>query len=93
MLRATGRNFADAYRPGVAVTAGPRRNLWAARVAGWLGEEALEEANRLLERLRKLLERPSPGPGRPDGKTRLHALTFVIAPLEAHPPRRRAENK
>jgi DNA-binding transcriptional ArsR family regulator len=96
MLRATGRNFAAAYRagrerrPGAAVVSGRRRNLWAARVEGWLDEEDLGEVNELLDRLRRLFERPR-GAGAAGRSRRLHAFTFVIAPLTARPrarPRR-----
>jgi hypothetical protein len=80
MLRATQRAFAAAYRPGAAVTAGPRRNLWAARAEGWLAERDLEEVNRLLERLRAIVDRPREA-GEPATARRLHALTFVLAPL------------
>lgn len=82
MLRVTVRNFAEAFRPGVAACQGKRRNLWAARTTGWLAEEDLEEVNELLRRLADVLQRP-----RGEGK-RLHALTFVIAPVA---PRSRRE--
>jgi hypothetical protein len=83
MLRLTERNFAEAFRPGVATCHGVRRNLWAARNTGWLSETDLEEVNALVERLRVVLARP-----RREG-TRLHALTFVIAPVA--PSNRRRE--
>ena len=73
MLRLTERTFAAAYQPG-AVTAGPRRNLWAARTEGWLSPDEVEQVNRLLHRLRAMFDRP-----RAEGRE-LHALTFVIAP-------------
>ena len=80
MLRATQRGFAAAYRPGAAVTEGPRRNLWAARVEGWLADADVEEVNRLLERLRSIVDRPRPL-AEPSSGHRLHVLTFVLAPL------------
>ena len=78
MLRVAGRDFAAGFRPQVAVCEGPRRNLWAARMKGWLDGEELEEVQSLLERLRHLMDRPRRSPDQ-----RLHSLTFVIAPAVA----------
>lgn len=82
MLRMSERDFAGAYRPD-AVTEGPQRNLWAARVKAWLSGDDLVEVNRLLAELQTIFER-----GREPGRDRLHAITFVLAPLPARSLRR-----
>ena len=83
MLRVAERDFESAFVADVAVCEGPVRNLWASRRRGWPSDEDLGEANCLLERLGELL-----GQGRAPGRQRLHALTFVIAPVEARGKRR-----
>lgn len=82
MLRLTDRSFAAAFRPDATVT-GPRRNLWAARVEGWLSPTDLEEVNALLQRLRVAFARP-----RAEGRE-LHALTFALVPMAPGSARRR----
>lgn len=88
MLRVTARDFAAAYRGGAAVTEGPGRNLWAARGKGWLTAGDVEEVHRLLDRLRRFFDRPRAEVER-RGPASLHALTFVIAPVDARRRRRR----
>jgi len=83
MLRIARRDFdAGMATPGV-VAHGPRRALWAARSKGWVSAEELAEVNALLARLSAMLRRPR-GPGR----TQLVSLCFVLAPIQARPPRR-----
>jgi len=82
MLRMTERDFAQAFRPD-ARTEGPSRNLWAARVKSWLSDEDLLEVNRLLGELEAIFER-----AKEPGRERLHAFTFVIAPIPARSVRR-----
>jgi DNA-binding transcriptional ArsR family regulator len=81
MLRLTERSFAAGFRPD-STCAGPCRNLWAARSEGWLSADDLREVNALLHRLREVLAR-GPAEGR-----RLHALTFVLTPVETAGSRR-----
>jgi DNA-binding transcriptional ArsR family regulator len=81
MLRVAGRDFVSGFRPELAVCEGPRRNLWAARLKGWLTGSELEEVHELLGRVSELLDRP-----RESAEQRLHSLTFVLAPA---PPARR----
>jgi DNA-binding transcriptional ArsR family regulator len=78
MLRVAGRDFEKGFRPGLAVCEGPHRNLWAARLKGWLSETELEEIHELLRRVRRLLDRP-----RQSGEQRLHCFTLVLAPSPA----------
>ena len=77
-LRSAMRGFLRAARPELAVTEGPRRNLWVARWKGWLSPKELEAVNEHLSELIKLL-RPEPGDPRLNRKA--HELTFAIAPI------------
>jgi predicted transcriptional regulator len=83
MVRVAERDFGGGFVPGVAVCRGPERNLWASRHRGWLSDADLREVNLLLGRLGELL-----GQGRAPGREQLHALTYVIAPVEARGKRR-----
>jgi len=85
VLRVAGRDFARALADPHSVAEGPRRELWAARGKGWVGEDELAEINRLLARLMDLLQRP-----RARGRDRLVALAWVLAPVAAKPARRGA---
>lgn len=82
-LRSGARGFTRACRPEVAVTEGPRRNLWVAHWKGWLTAEDLEEANGLLVRLVEVFRRGADAPG---GPRQPHELTFALAPVIAAEP-------
>jgi len=56
-------------------THGPRRELWAIRVTGWLSAAELTQVNRAVHALRTAVGRP-----RPKGK--LYAVTVLLAPLD-----------
>lgn len=87
-LRVSGRDFARALADPASVVDGAQRDLWAARSKGWVGPVELAEINRLLAQAMDLLHRPR----RPlSGK--LIALSWVMAPLDAKPPRRGAAPK
>jgi hypothetical protein len=77
-LRSAARGFERGCDPALAVTDGPRRNLWVAHWKGWLSEAELEEANALLSRLVTLFryEAADSRAGR-----RPHELTFAVAPI------------
>lgn len=85
VLRVAGRDFARAIADPDTVAEGPRRELWAARGKGWVDAGELAEINRLLARLMELVQRPASE--RPRGK--LVALSWVLAPVEAKPARRK----
>lgn len=85
VLRVAGRDFARAIADRDSVVEGPRRELWAARGKGWVGPDDLAEINRLLGRLMDLLQQP-----RDARRDRLVSLSWVLAPLEPKPARRRA---
>lgn len=83
MLRIARRDF-DRALAGDVVVDGPHRELWAARVTGWVSDAELAEVNRLVARLSELLRRPRGG-----ARHRLISLCFVLAPMTARPKRRR----
>ncbi len=88
MLRSTLRDFRSGFEPELAVVEGEDRNLWAARMKGWLGEDDVRELNRLLMEILELFhchdvpggeegtDRRSRGPSRS-----LHSFTWVLAPM------------
>jgi hypothetical protein len=77
-LRSGARGFRRACHPDLAVTHGPRRNLWVAHWKGWLSTTDLEQANRLLTRLVALFRHGSPSAR---SRRRPHEITFAIAPV------------
>jgi hypothetical protein len=83
LLRVAGRDFSRALADPGSVVEGPLRELWAARNKGWVGDAELAEINRLLMRVDELLHRP-----RSAARNRLVALSWVLAPIAAKPPRR-----
>jgi predicted transcriptional regulator len=74
MLRNTRRQVARGLRQDGAVVRGVHRNLWAGRIRGGLSRSELREVNRLLNALIRTF-RP-----RRRSESRLHELTFVLAP-------------
>lgn len=75
MLRLTTRQHAAALRRGSP--AGRSREAWAARVSGWLSPAERDALMHALKRLSDAFQRR-----RRNGRRRLHALTFVVAPLD-----------
>jgi predicted transcriptional regulator len=92
MLRSANRDFHGGFRPGLAVVEGDARNLWAARMKGWLSDDDVAELNALLNRILEVFHpreaadiagretRPADG-----GSRRLHSLTWVLAPMDTAP--------
>lgn len=83
MLRSTRRDFEAALADPEVVTEGPHRALRASRVKGWVSPSELAELNRLQAKAIALLRRNR----KPRG-AQLMSLTWVLAPVEARPPRR-----
>ncbi|MEO8743557.1 MAG: helix-turn-helix domain-containing protein [Lysobacteraceae bacterium] len=83
MSRLSQRDFANAIARSDSVVAGPLRELWAARVRAWVGDEELTELNRLLNEIVQLLHRP-----RSKDADKLIALHWIVAPIDAKPARR-----
>lgn len=77
-LRLAGRDFGRAMKLGVAVVEGPRRNIWGGRAKGWVGNEEIEEMNRLIARLFEIVHSGRPGEGRT-----AQSFTMVLAPVRA----------
>ena len=71
------RGFQRACRSRDVVVEGPQRNLWVAHWKGWLTEEELAEANRLLLELVDVFRHGADA----DGNRKPHELTFGIAPV------------
>ncbi|HEX7078289.1 MAG TPA: helix-turn-helix domain-containing protein [Candidatus Eisenbacteria bacterium] len=74
MLRLGIRDFRKACASPDVRTRGPRRELWALRVAGRLSPSELADANRRMRSLRDAL-------GRRRAKGDLYAVTILITPL------------
>jgi len=88
LVRTAERDFRQALHSGSATGEGPRRDLWASRLKGWVGPGELREINALLVRLSELLHQP-----RSAERTRLIALAWVLAPVDSKPLRRGADAK
>ena len=83
MSRLAQRDFVRALGQADTVVSGPSRELWAARLTGWVDPAELAEVNGLLRRLADLLLGTRPARG---GKR--IALHWMLAPLDAKPARR-----
>jgi hypothetical protein len=78
LLRMAERDLRAALESGIAVyRRGARRNSWGARIKGWLSREELAEVRAHLEAVSSILSN-----GRKRRGAGLHAVTFVLAPLE-----------
>jgi DNA-binding transcriptional ArsR family regulator len=76
-MRTAVRGFERACQPGIATVEGPRRDLWATHLKGWLSESEVEEANRLLGRLIELVG--ALAAGEVSGK-KPYEFSFVLCP-------------
>ncbi len=85
MSRLAQRDFVRALGQTDTIVSGPKRELWAARLTGWVDPAELVEVNGLLRRLADLLLGTRPARG---GKR--VALHWILAPLDAKPARRSA---
>lgn len=99
MLRSTLRDFRSGFTPDLAVVDGDDRNLWAARMKGWLSADDLTELNRLLMQILQLFhaERPladgdGAGGSAPGPSHSLHSFTWVLAPMTPAEPLRSNAN-
>jgi DNA-binding transcriptional ArsR family regulator len=83
MSRLAQRDFLRALSEPGTVAEGASRELWVARLRGWVDANELAEVNRILRRLAELLLAT-----RPTGGGKLVALHWILAPLGARPVRR-----
>ncbi len=83
MSRLAQRDFLRALGQANTVVTGPSRELWAARLTGWVNPAELTDVTGLLQRLANLLLGTRPTRG---GKR--IALHWMLAPLDAKPARR-----
>ncbi len=88
MSRLAHRDFLRALAQPETIAEGPARELWAARLRGWLDPKQLARINHLLRQLADLLLSTRPAEG---GK--LVALHWSLAPLDAKPVRRSEARK
>jgi hypothetical protein len=84
MSRLAQRDFARALSQVGTVAEGPSRELWVARLRGWVDPAELAEVNQLLRRLADLLlDTRSKRTGK------LIAMHWILAPIDAKPARRK----
>jgi DNA-binding transcriptional ArsR family regulator len=81
--RLAQRDFSRALQRPSTTVEGPARELWMARLTGWVDTSELKEINRLLQRLADLL-----AAARPTKNGKLIALQWILAPIDAKPVRR-----
>lgn len=80
-VRTAMRGFERACRPDAVTIEGPRRDLYATHVKGWLSGDGLEEANRLLGRLIQLV---AAEPADKVSGRRPYEFSFVLCPHMPH---------
>src|SRR5688572_9630588 len=85
MLRASRRDFDAAIARADVAVDGPRRELWAARVKGWLSPRELARANTLLLELATLVSG-----SRSPARERLYSFQFLLVPTLRERPARRS---
>ncbi len=76
-LKLTERDVERAFRAPASRFSGEQRDVNAGRLKGWLTDAECREANRLLDRLGKLMKGGQPSKGR-----RLFALNVAMTPIE-----------
>ncbi|MDR3387836.1 MAG: winged helix-turn-helix domain-containing protein [Rudaea sp.] len=86
--RLAQRDFARALSHAGTVVEGPQRELWAVRLRGWVDATELAEINQLLLKLVELFLRSRPKPA-----SKLVALQWILAPIDAKPARRAVADK
>ena len=86
MLRLGIRDFRNAAASDGVRTQGPRRELWALRVTGWLDPDQIAGINRQIQGLQEAVSRP-----RSRGK--LYAVAVLLTPLTHRTRRRRQRRK
>jgi DNA-binding transcriptional ArsR family regulator len=81
MTRISYLDFKRALTKGEAVVEGPGRNLRSTRKKAWLDSTQIEEINRHFQAIVDIMSTPHP----PSSKAKVHAVTFMISPVESRP--------
>lgn len=76
-MRLGMRDFKHAVRNGVASVRGPDRDLWGARIKGWITPRNIRRINQLLNELRGLMHNRGPAKG-----TKAMSVSFIMAPAD-----------
>jgi hypothetical protein len=74
-MRLGMRDFRHAIRTGGAIVRGPARNLWGARIKGWISPTNIRRVNVLLNELRDLMHNRGPAK-----RTTPMSISFILAP-------------
>jgi biotin operon repressor len=85
-LKAGERGFNRAVKDETVIVKGPRRELWATHLKGWLSRGDLKEANGLLRRLIALVGSKTASAA---SRERAFEFTFVLCPHAAGRIRRK----
>ena len=80
MMRLGARDFRRGFGAEDVVVGGPRRELWAGRVTGWLTPSAVARVNRLMKQIYRVFHDSRPG-----SRERSFGMTLVLVPLERRP--------
>jgi len=82
LLRAAQKDFRKGAHSHRACVTGKYRNLWGARMTAWLTKEDIAEIRQFLMKIEQKLRQSRRGKGKS-----LHAISWIIAPLETKPVR------
>lgn len=89
MSRLSQRDFERALNSKESVAEGLSRELWVARIRGWVDEADLKRINHHLGQIVDLLHRRK----QPDAARKLVALHWILAPIDARSMRRQASTQ
>lgn len=76
-MRLGMRDFKRAVRKGGVVVRGSNRDLWGARIKGWITPHNIRRINEVLNELRELMHNRGPARG-----TKAMSISFILAPAD-----------
>lgn len=76
-MRLGMRDFKRAMRKGGVTVRGNDRDLWGARIKGWITPQNIRRINEVLNELRDLMHNRGPAKG-----TRAMSISFILAPAD-----------
>lgn len=76
-MRLGMRDFKRAMHKGGVTVRGKDRNLWGARIKGWITPQNIRRVNSLLSELRDLMHNRGPAKG-----TKAMSVSFIFAPAD-----------